>query len=125
MKLLTVFALAVAVVLVVRMAPAADNPEDARLAAFFRSWLDAYFRRHPFDATRAGDHRYDDRLDDLSPEARAADRAEYQKTLAALQKEIDYAKLSRAGQVDYEIFRHDLTYRLWKDENEHPFENDP
>jgi uncharacterized protein (DUF885 family) len=109
----------------IAQSPAADAPEDAKLAAFFRGWLDDHFRRHPFEATRAGDHRYDDRLDDLSPDARAADRAAIQKTLAALPQQIDYAKLSRASQIDFEIFRHDLTYRLWKDENEKTFEHDP
>ena len=55
----------------------------------------------------------------------AADRAITKKTLAALPSEINYAKLTRAGQIDFEIFRHDLEYRLWKDENEKPFEHDP
>src|SRR3954466_7650488 len=119
MKLALLCLLLATVTAVVAQSPAADaGPEDAKLTAFFRSWLDDHFRRHPFDATRNGDHRYDDRLDDLSPEARAADRPSYQKTLASLQKDGDYAKLSRAGQIDYEIFRHDLTYHLWKDENE-------
>jgi uncharacterized protein (DUF885 family) len=128
MKFALLCLLLAAVATVVGHAPGADasgSPEDAKLAAFFRAWLDDHFRRHPFDATRAGDHQYDDRLDDLSPQARAADRAAVQKALAALPREVDYAKLSRAGQIDYEILRHDLTYRLWKDENEKPFEHDP
>jgi uncharacterized protein (DUF885 family) len=128
MKIAILFVLIGAVVAVVSQTPGADasgSPEDAKLAAFFRVWLDDYFRRHPFDATRNGDHGYDDRLDDLSPEARAVDRAATAKTLAALPKKIDYAKLTRAGQIDYEIFCHELTYRLWKDENEKPFEHDP
>src|SRR4051794_12372426 len=84
---------------VVGLTSAANATEDAKLATFFRGWLDDHFRRHPFDATRAGDHRYDDRLDDLSPEARAADRTAVQKTLAALPQTVDYAKLSRPGQI--------------------------
>jgi uncharacterized protein (DUF885 family) len=118
--------LAVAASAVIGHTPAADaSAEDAKLAAFFRAWLDDHFRRHPYEATRAGDHRYDDRLEDLSPEARAADRTALKKALDDLPKQVDYAKLSRAGQIDYEILRHDLIYRLWKDENENPFENDP
>jgi uncharacterized protein (DUF885 family) len=110
--------------------PGADAPrppdgEDAKLAAFFRAYLDANFRRHPYDATRAGDHRYDHLLDDLSPQARAADVAAIQQTLAELPKRVDYAKLSRDGQIDFEIIRHHLTYSLWKHENEKPFEDDP
>ena len=96
------------------------SPEDDKLSRFFRTWLDEHFRRHPFDATRNGDHRYDDRLDDLSPQSREADRAATAKTLTGLPKEVDYTKLSRAGQIDYEILKHHLTYRLWKEENEKP-----
>ncbi|HEX4589870.1 MAG TPA: DUF885 domain-containing protein [Gemmataceae bacterium] len=128
MKLALLCLLLVVVAKPLAALPAADapgSPEDAKLAAFFKSWLDDHFRRHPFDATRAGDHRYDDRLEDLSPEARAADRAAVAKTLAALPQQVDYQKLTRAGQIDYEILHHDLTYRLWKDENENPFANDP
>src|SRR5205085_10392715 len=56
---------------------------------------------------------------------RAVDRAAVQKALADLPKQVDYTKLSRSGQIDYEILHHDLTYRLWKDDNEKPFEHDP
>ena len=49
-------------------APAAEpTPEDAKLAALFRTYLDEEFRRHPFFATQQGNHDHDDRLDDLSP----------------------------------------------------------
>jgi hypothetical protein len=130
MKLVLLCLLLAACMTIVSQTPGADAPglpnrEDAKLAAFFKAWLDDHFRRHPFDATRAGEHRYDDRLEDLSPEARAADRASVQKALAELPKQVDYQKLTRAGQIDYEILHHDLTYRLWKDENEDPFANDP
>ena len=52
----------------------AKPEEDARLAAFFQAYLDEAFRAEPLMATRLGDHRFDDKLDDLSPEARAAQR---------------------------------------------------
>jgi uncharacterized protein (DUF885 family) len=101
------------------------SSEDDKLAAFFRAYLDANARRHPYDATRAGDHRYDHLLDDLSPQARAADIAATRQTLADLPKQVDYAQLSRDGQIDFEILQHYLTYLLWKHENEKPFEDDP
>ena len=55
--------------MMVGTAPGADDPpaEDAKLAAFFRAYLDASFRAEPLTATRLGDHRFDDQLDDLSP----------------------------------------------------------
>ena len=40
-------------------------------------------------------------------------------------REVDYARLSRAGQVDFEIFQHDLEKTLWLNENTRPFEEDP
>src|SRR5437660_5933895 len=86
----------------------ATDSEDARLAAFFRSYLDKTFEAHPLAATRAGDHRFDQLLDDVSPKARAADKERIKGTLAELPKRIDKAKLSRDGQIDYEIVEHDL-----------------
>jgi uncharacterized protein (DUF885 family) len=121
---LTLLALLTVLAVLTLAARAADS-EDAKLAAFFRGFLDADFRRHPLEATRAGDHRFDHLLDDLSPQARAADVAAIKETLADLPKQVDYARLSRAGQIDFEILRHHLTYALWKHDNEKPFEDDP
>jgi uncharacterized protein (DUF885 family) len=106
-------------------ATAAADTEDARLTAFFRSYLDRTFEAHPLAATRVGDHRFDHLLDDVSPKARAADKERAKKALADLPKQIDRAKLSRDGQIDYEILEHDLTYALWQADNERRFEQDP
>ena len=43
---------------------------DESLDRYFRKYLDEAFRLRPMDATRLGDHRFDDLLDDLSPAAR-------------------------------------------------------
>ncbi len=106
-------------------APGPANAEDAKFAAHFRKNLDEHFRRHPYDATRAGNHDHDDRLDDLSPEARAEDVKRARTTLAELPKVIDFAKLSRNGQIDFEIWKHALEYQLWQAENSDAFANDP
>ncbi|HJT79379.1 MAG TPA: DUF885 family protein, partial [Gemmataceae bacterium] len=108
------------------LAPAGATPdEDARLTAFFKEYLEDLFRQRPLDATRLGDHRFDDRLDDLSPAARAAWTERDRRALADLPKRVAYKKLSRPGQIDYEIFRHNLQANLWLAENTHPFEEDP
>src|SRR4051794_7236822 len=88
----------------------AEESADARLEARFKKYLDEEFRQRPLEATRLGDHRFDDRLDDLSPKARAAWTERYRSTLADLDKGIDRTKLSRGGQIDLDIFRHHLTY---------------
>ncbi|HLN31860.1 MAG TPA: DUF885 domain-containing protein [Gemmataceae bacterium] len=120
--------LAVALLLVVlasilplSIAGAAEE-EDAKLLAYFKNYLEEEFRQRPLEATRLGDHRYDDRLDDVSPMARAAWTARYRTTLRQLPERVDYNKLSRSGQIDFEIFQHHLTRSLWMAENLGAFE---
>jgi uncharacterized protein (DUF885 family) len=108
------------------LVPMADpNPEDAKLAALFKTYLEEEFRRHPAFATSQGNHDHDDRLDDLSPNARAADRERAKKLLAELPTRIDAKKLSRSAQIDFEIWTHSLKYGLWQAEHDSRFANDP
>lgn len=104
--------------------PVKPNPADAKLQALFREYLDAEFARHPFYATQQGEHQYDDRLDDLSPEARTADRTTTKNWLAKLDA-FPKDTLSRAGQIDWEIWRHSLEFQEWSAVNEPRFETDP
>src|SRR5437660_2144032 len=99
--------------------------EDARLAKFFKDYLEEEFKHRPLEATRLGDSRFDDKLDDVSPKARVAGTQRTRDALAALSKEIDFKKLSRTGQIDFEILRHSLTRSLWLDENLDRFTHDP
>src|SRR5947207_15843726 len=100
----------------------AADAEDAKLAAFFKSYLDEEFKARPLEATRAGDHRYDDRLDDVSPKARAAGKERTRKALDELPRRVEKSKLTRNGQIDYEILEHSLKYALWQADNERRFE---
>ncbi len=120
------FVLIVLFVMLTTTAPAADvPPEDVKLAAVFRKYLDEEFQRHPYFATAQGNHEYDDRLDDLSPNARAEDAKRTKLLLADLPKQIDKSKLSRAGQIDLEIWLHALKYSVWQTENTDEFATDP
>src|SRR6266436_649760 len=47
------------------------------------------------------------------------------RTLDELPKAVDYQKLSRPGQIDFEILQHELTKSIWVEENTRPFEEDP
>src|SRR5689334_1813659 len=98
--------------------------EDAKLTACFKDYLDQEFRSRPLEASRLGDHRFDHLLDDVSSKARAGWVKRYRDTLADLPRKIDARKLSRGGQIDLEIFQHDLTYKLWDLENTNAFEED-
>jgi uncharacterized protein (DUF885 family) len=112
--------------LVVSKLPAAEGPSaDAALEAFFQQYLEASFALRPLEATRLGDHRFDDQLDDVSANARARWRELYQRTLDQLPAAVDKQQLSPAGQVDWEILQHELTRALWLAENTAPFEQDP
>jgi uncharacterized protein (DUF885 family) len=106
-------------------AEGAPQTEDARLEAFFKEYLEEEFRQRPLEATRLGDHRFDDVLDDVSPKARNGWAERIVKTLADLPKRIDYKKLSRDGQIDFEIWQQDLQRQLWLQQNTKPFEEDP
>jgi len=101
------------------------RPEDKKLEAVFKTYFDEEFKKRPLEATRAGDHRFDHALDDVSAEARAATQARTKKMFDELPKLVDYEKLSRSGQIDFEIFRHSLKRDLWLMENTKPFEDDP
>lgn len=98
---------------------------DAKLEAFFRAYLDECFQLRPLEATQLGDHRFDDRLDDLSAAARQRWREHYRQTLDQLPQAVNYEQLSAAGKVDFEILQHDLTRALWLAENTSPYEQDP
>ena len=99
--------------------------EDRKLEVFFKEYLEQRFRLSPLDATRLGDHRYDHLLDDLSPEALEGQREFTRAVLKKLPRAVDYKKLSRDGQVDFEILRNELETALWLDENMKPFETNP
>ncbi len=103
----------------------AATAEDAKLEAFFKQYLDEAFKLRPMDATQLGDHRFDNQLEDLSATARAGWTAHTRRTLEALPRQVDYAKLSRDGQIDFEILKHDLETGIWLHENTRRFETDP
>jgi hypothetical protein len=103
----------------------AQAPETDKLAAYFKSYLDGYFQQHPVEASQMGDHRFDGELGDISPAARDGWLAFARQTLTNLPQQVNYSRLSRDGQIDYEIFEHQLQTQIWLTENTRPFEEDP
>ncbi len=65
---------------------------------------------NPVSATYLGDPRYNDRLPDISPEARAARQAADAKVLDDLAR-IPRDALSAAEQLNYDLFRHEYEMR--------------
>src|SRR5271157_2126080 len=120
-----IFALGMLMVLGLVTSAYAGSLDDTKLDAFFRRYLDEHFQQQPSKATALGDHRFDAKLEDLSAESRAKWIEQARRALAELPRAVDYAQLSRAGQVDFEILKHELEKALWLDENTRPFEEDP
>ncbi len=104
--------------------PAAENA-DAKLEQFYKNYLEQVFALRPMDATRLGDHRFDNRLDDLTAAARQKWVALDRNTLKQLDEEFQAERLSPAARLDLEILRHDLKRGIWGAENLKPFEQDP
>jgi uncharacterized protein (DUF885 family) len=117
-------ALAVVCGIVIPNSAAAAQTDDAKLESFFKSFLDEHFQLRPMLATEMGDHRFDAHLEVLTPKARKKWLEHTRKALSVLPKSVDYQKLSRPAQIDYEILQHSLTAEEWLTENFHPFEED-
>jgi uncharacterized protein (DUF885 family) len=85
-------------------APSKNAPgESAKLHAMFDAAWDDGARDFPEWATYRGDHRYGDRLSDLSPEAMAARDARLKQRLQQA-RTIDRAALSTADRVSLDMF---------------------
>ena len=104
--------------------PGPEGGDDAPLNVLFDDYLEELFEDQPMAATRLGDHRFDDRLDDLSAEARAGWLDRDRRFRAALD-DLDADRLSRDGRVDFEILRQYLDREIWLAEEFDPFVDDP
>ncbi len=86
--------------------------QDQAFDKLARDFMDEFPALDPVGATALGDHRFDSRLNEVSPEARAESREFYRNYLKRLDK-IDPAQLSRPNQVDYALLKHELEGDLW------------
>ena len=86
--------------------------------------LDAMLEASPEWATELGDHRFDDRLDDLSPEG-VAHRVDLLRDAAGALDDLDDTELEPDDRVDLEILRATVTRDLWTAEELAPHTSDP
>jgi uncharacterized protein (DUF885 family) len=107
-----------------------DDPETGRHATTRRyrqvaeRVLDGLLETAPETATALGDHRFDDRLDDLSTDGVAARVDVLHDALAALDG-VDDVPLDVADRVDLEILRTAVAADLWRLEELREHERDP
>lgn len=93
-------------------APAQAPSADTRFAALAAEYIDTLARTSPVYGTQLGDHRFDDKLPDISAAGRARRVALDKRMLADLAK-IDFKALSRDNQVDALLLKNALEYDLW------------
>jgi uncharacterized protein (DUF885 family) len=97
---------------------------DAAFEKLARETIEARLLANPEEATQLGDHRFDDRLTDYSPEARAAVEAALRRELAAL-VQIDPAALTGPNRIDARMLRLKLESDLFELTEERPWEWNP
>src|SRR6185436_4174280 len=93
-------------------APPPPSP-DQQFEALGQRFVRESQEQSPIDATAVGDHRFDDRLDDVSASGWQTRLAFAELYLSALDG-IDRGRLSRANQVDALLLRHELEYDRWR-----------
>jgi uncharacterized protein (DUF885 family) len=100
---------------VVQAPPPAPPPPtpDQQFEALARRYLEEYPEQSPVSATGIGDHRFDDRLDDVSAAGWQA-RVVFAEIYLSALSPIDRARLSRANQVDALLLEHDLQSDRWR-----------
>ena len=105
-------------------ARASTAQADTRFAALSKRWLDGWLQLQPVAATQAGDHRFDDQLEDLSPAGRQK-LIDFSKKMLAELDTLAVASLSRENQVDAAILRNQVRYDLWTAETLQSWASDP
>ena len=93
--------------------PAPPLTPDQQFEALAQRYLREFPEQSPANATGLGDHRFDNRLDDVSA-AGWQNRAVFAETYLSALSPIDTAKLSRANQVDARLLRNDLERDRWR-----------
>jgi uncharacterized protein (DUF885 family) len=94
-------------------APPPPPTPDQSFEALGQRYLREAQELSPVDATALGDHRFDDRIDDVSVAGWQARLTFDQRYLAALDG-LDRAVLSRPNQVDAILLRQELEYERWR-----------
>ncbi len=85
---------------------------DSQFQQLGRRYVDEVTALSPVSATGLGDHRFDDQLDEVTPEARDH-KAAFCRTFLERLEAIPPDQLSRANQIDAAMLRHRLRAQLW------------
>lgn len=89
-------------------AVATANSEDVRLTVFLDAAFEESLKSRPQLATRLGLKQGEDRLDDISDASELKRLQAMRERVAAMKAQFDRAKLSAAGQTNYDIYETEL-----------------
>ena len=120
-----ILSITLAVALVLPFLNAGATPDDDRFQKLAGEYIEQHLQAHPEGATELGDHRFDDRLTDYSPETRAKELAAARAFREKLNGFGPDAKLGRANGVDLRIVKDSVDYQIFdleelKDEDWNP-----
>ncbi len=90
-----------------------NNREDRKFETLANKYITELMQKNPEWATRLGEHKYDNRLNDYSLRGVQANRAFSDKYLKELGK-IKPESLSKVNNVDYRIMKHNLEYTIFQ-----------
>jgi len=91
------------------------TPQDDAFQKIAHDYIEQYLQANPEDATELGDHRFDGRLTDYSPEARAKQLAT-EKQFRDKLNAIDGSQLTGANSVDFRILKENIDYQIFRAE---------
>jgi len=111
MKVIT---LAVGLSLSLSILVAKANPKDDEFEKIAKDYVEGFLSSHPENATELGDHRFDDKLSDYSPDTRNRLLARAKEFREKLKKFNDVSQLSGANQVDVRILRDNIDNEIFE-----------
>jgi len=107
--------LVVALSISLSISTARANPKDDEFQKIAHDYVERQLETNPEEATELGDHRFDGRLTDYSPEARAKQLA-IQKEFRDKLNAIDGSQVTGANNVDFRILKENIDYKIFQAE---------
>src|SRR5947199_6947204 len=91
------------------------TPEDDVFQKIAHDYIERELETNPEEATELGDHRFDGRLTDYSPEARAKELAT-QKEFSYKLNAFDGSQVTCANKEDFRILKENIDYKIFQAE---------
>ena len=86
---------------------------DQEFESLGEQYIEQFTAFSPVGATGLGDHRFDDRLDDVGAPSRAR-QIEWTRDFLKRVRQVDTGRLTPDNQVDHALLRHALESRIWR-----------